>query len=194
MRYPGDRHVLPLFGLCWWATYMRGNFIEKNTKLLGDFFFLSHTSKPNQQRQRDAVPKSAANIYPSNKYDFFPVILLLTNHEALFIIHIVLSFHPPFEPISAVFLQLQVCDPKSMQRQQYFFCLQTTTLYRRYFFCNTYATLRTELDCLLGLERDFSWSFTPKVTANEYIWNVKIKKQAMQNWSIVKAFEITRMQ
>ena len=70
-------------------------------------FFLSNTSKPNQQKQRDVVLKSAANIYPPIKYDFFPVILLLTNHEALFNLGIVLSFHPPFEPISAL-LQLQL--------------------------------------------------------------------------------------
>ena len=44
-------------------------------------FFLSHNSKFNQQKQRDVVSKSAAKIYPSNKYGVFPVILLLTNHE-----------------------------------------------------------------------------------------------------------------
>ena len=65
-------------------------------------FFLSHTSKPNQQKQREVVLKSAANIYPSDKYDFFSVILLLTNHEALFNLNIVLSFHPPFETNSAL--------------------------------------------------------------------------------------------
>ena len=42
--------------------------------------------------------KSAANIYPSNNYDFFPIILLLTNHEALYKLDIVLSFHPHFDP------------------------------------------------------------------------------------------------
>ena len=45
------------------------------------------------------VSKSAANIYPSNKFDFFAVIILSTNHEALFNLNILLSFHPPFEPI-----------------------------------------------------------------------------------------------
>ena len=60
-------------------------------------FFLSHTSKPNQQKQR------AANTYPFNKYDFFPIILLLTNHEELFNLNIVLSLHPPFEPIGAFY-------------------------------------------------------------------------------------------
>ena len=29
------------------------------------------------------VLKSAANTYPSSKYEYVPVILLLTNHEAL---------------------------------------------------------------------------------------------------------------
>ena len=64
-------------------------------------FILSHTNKPDQQKKRDVVPKSAANIYPPYKYEFFLVILLLTYHEALFNSNIVLSFHPPFEPISA---------------------------------------------------------------------------------------------
>ena len=50
-----------------------------------------------------AVSKSAANIYPSSKYEHFPVILLLTNQETLFNISIVLTFHPPFEPINALF-------------------------------------------------------------------------------------------
>ena len=63
------------------------NFIETipNCKVL----FLSHTSNPNQQNQRDFVSKSATNIYPSNKYDFFPAILLLTNHKALFNLNII---------------------------------------------------------------------------------------------------------
>ena len=47
--------------------------------------------------------KVQQNIYPSNKYEFFPVILLLTNHEALYNLNIVLSFHPHFEPIIAFF-------------------------------------------------------------------------------------------
>ena len=33
----------------------------------------------------------------------FPVCSLLTNHETLYNINIVLSFHPPFEPITVVF-------------------------------------------------------------------------------------------
>ena len=44
-----------------------------------------------------------------NKYDFFPVCILLTNHETLYNLNIVLSFHPPLESINA-FLQLLVCD------------------------------------------------------------------------------------
>ena len=87
---------------------MRGIFHRKTTTARS--FFLSHTSKPNQQKQRAVVSKSAANIYPSNKYDFFRVILLLTNHDALFNINIVLSFHPPFEPISALFT-ITITDP-----------------------------------------------------------------------------------
>ena len=65
-------------------------------------FFQSHTSKINQQKQRDVASKSAAKIYPSNKYDLFPVISLLTNHETPYILNIVLSFHSPFEPITAL--------------------------------------------------------------------------------------------
>ena len=47
--------------------------------------------------------KNAANIYPSSKYEYFPIILLLTNHETLFNMNIVLSINPSFEPISALF-------------------------------------------------------------------------------------------
>ena len=34
---------------------------------------------------------------------FFPVFLLLTNHETLYNINIVLIFHPPGEPITTLF-------------------------------------------------------------------------------------------
>ena len=34
---------------------------------------------------------------------FFPVCLLLTNHETLYNINIVLSFHPPGEQITTLF-------------------------------------------------------------------------------------------
>ena len=75
---------------------MRENSIEKKTecKVL---FFLIHTSKLNQQRQRDVVSKSAAKIYPSNKYDLVPTPLLLTNHETPNNLNIVLfSQSEPF--------------------------------------------------------------------------------------------------
>ena len=39
-------------------------------------------------------------IYLSNEYDFFSLILLLTNHEALFTLIIVLSFHLVWYPAS----------------------------------------------------------------------------------------------
>ena len=38
---------------------------------------------------------------------YFPYFLLLTNQETLYNLNIVLSFHPSFEPITAL-LQLQV--------------------------------------------------------------------------------------
>ena len=66
-------------------------------------FFLSHTSRLNQQKQRDAVLKSAAKIYPSNKYNLFPISLLLTNYETPYKLNIVLSYHPPFEQITVFF-------------------------------------------------------------------------------------------
>ena len=101
MRYHGDHHVLPLFGPEGGHPTWEENFIEKYQNLRS--FFLSHTSKHKKQKQWFVVPKSAANIYmyPSSKYEYFAVILLLTNHETLFNLNIVLSFHPPFEPISA---------------------------------------------------------------------------------------------
>ena len=40
-------------------------------------FFLIHTSKLNQQKQRDVVSKCAAKKYPSNKYDLFPTLLII---------------------------------------------------------------------------------------------------------------------
>ena len=43
---------------------------------------------------------------------FLPVCLLLTNHETLYNINIVLSFHPPGDK-SLPFLQSMVCDLKT---------------------------------------------------------------------------------
>ena len=102
MRYPGDRHVLPLFGPWRWAPYMRGKFYCKkyqNTRS----FFLSHTSKLYQHKQWNAVPKGTAKIDPSNKYNIFPSFIIDQSWNTLQLKNIVLSFHPPFEPITALF-------------------------------------------------------------------------------------------
>ena len=91
MRYPDDMHLLPLLVPEGGYPTCEENSSEKkceNTRC----FFLSHNSKVNQQKQRDVVSKSAAKIYPSNKYGVFPVILLLTNHET--------TCHLPFEQIN----------------------------------------------------------------------------------------------
>ena len=80
MRYPDDKHLLPLLVPEGGYPTCEENSSEKkceNTRC----YFLSHNSKFNQQMQRDVVSNSAAKIYPSNKYGVFPVILLLTNHE-----------------------------------------------------------------------------------------------------------------
>ena len=102
MRYHGDRHVLPLFGPWRWAPYMRGNFHWKKYQNARSFF-LSHTSKLNQQKQWEVVSKNTAKIYPSNKYNIFPSFIIDQSWNTLQLKNIVLSFHPPFEPISALF-------------------------------------------------------------------------------------------
>ena len=102
MRYHGDHHVLPLFGPWRWAPYMRGNFHWKKYQNARSFF-LSHTSKLNQQKQWEVVSKSTAKIYPSNKYNIFPSFIIDQSWNTLQLKNIVLSFHPPFEPISALF-------------------------------------------------------------------------------------------
>ena len=66
------------------------------------YYFRSPTSKLNQQEQSDVVSKSTV---PSNRYNIFPIILLLANSETPYNLNIVLSFHPPLEPITA-FLRL----------------------------------------------------------------------------------------
>ena len=76
---------------------------------------LSPSSKLIQQKQMlFQKVQQILVIHPSNIYDFFPVILILTNHEPLYIITIVLGFHPPFELITAIFtitgLSPTVCD------------------------------------------------------------------------------------
>ena len=47
--------------------------------------------------------KSTAKIYPSNKYNIFPSFIIDQSWNTLQLKNIVLSFHPPFEPISALF-------------------------------------------------------------------------------------------
>ena len=98
-QYTGDHHVLPLFGIWRWAPYMRGKFHWKNIKMQG---FLKPHQWTYSTKQWD-ISKSAANIYPSYKYEFFPVFLLLTNQGTLYNLNIVLRFHPPFEPITTLF-------------------------------------------------------------------------------------------
>ena len=102
MRYHGDHHVLPLFGPWRWAPYKRGNFHWKKYQNARSFF-LSHTSKLNQQKQWEVVSKSTAKIYPSNKYNIFPSFIIDQSWNTLQLKNIVLSFHPPFEPINALF-------------------------------------------------------------------------------------------
>ena len=74
------------------------HFIEKYQN--ASSFFLSHICILNQQKQREVISKNAVNIFPSNKYDFFPYVY--------YNLDIVLSY-PLFEPITAL-LHLQVCD------------------------------------------------------------------------------------
>ena len=102
MRYPGDRHVLPLFGPWRWAPYMRGKFYWKKYQNARSFF-LSHITNLNQQKQWDVVPKSTAKIDPSNKYNIFPSFIIDQSWNTLQLKNSVLSFHPPFEPITALF-------------------------------------------------------------------------------------------
>ena len=78
------------------------NSTEKNTRMQGPFF-LSHTSKLNQQKQWDVVPKSTAKIDPSNKYNIFPSFIIDQSLYTIQLKNIVLSFHPPFKPITALF-------------------------------------------------------------------------------------------
>ena len=46
-------------------------------------YFLSHTSKLNQQKQRDVVPKCTAKIDPSNKYNLFPSFIIDQSYNTL---------------------------------------------------------------------------------------------------------------
>ena len=66
-------------------------------------FFLSHTSKLNKPMQWDVVSKSTAKIYPSNKYIYFRSVIIDQSWNTLQLKNIVLRFHPPFEPITALF-------------------------------------------------------------------------------------------
>ena len=84
------------------------NSTEKYTNMQGPFF-LSHTSKLNQQKQWDIVSNSTAKMYPSNKYNIF-LVLLLTNHETPFNLKILCWASTHLLSQSLPFLQLQVCD------------------------------------------------------------------------------------
>ena len=108
MRYPGDRHVLPLFGPWRWAPYMRGKFYWKKYQNARSFF-LSHITKLNQQKQWDVVPKSTAKIDPSNKYNIFPS-FIMTNHETPYNLKILFWASTHLLSQSLPYLHLQVCD------------------------------------------------------------------------------------
>ena len=60
MRYPGDRHVLPLLAPEGGQPTWEETFIENNTKQ-GLF------SKPNQSKQKQIGFEKWQQIYPSNK-------------------------------------------------------------------------------------------------------------------------------
>ena len=101
MRYSGDHHVLPLFGL--WRCTLHERKILLNKKQNARSFYLCHTSKLYQQKQWDVVSKSTAKIYPSNKYNIFPSFNINQSWNTFQLKNIVLSFHQPFEPITARF-------------------------------------------------------------------------------------------
>ena len=79
------------------------NSTEKKYQNARSFFLLSNTSKFNQQKQWDVVSKSTAKMYPSNKYNIFPSFISDQSWNTLQLKNIVLSSHPPFEPITALF-------------------------------------------------------------------------------------------
>ena len=81
---------------------MRGKFYWKKYQNARSFF-LSHASELNQQKQWDVVSKSTAKIDPSNKYNIFPSFIIDQSWNTIQIKNAVLSFHPPFEPITALF-------------------------------------------------------------------------------------------
>ena len=102
MRYPGDHHVYhflaPESGHPRWEE----NSTEKIPNARS--FFLSHTSKLNQQ-----CFKSTAKIYPSNNYNIFPSFIIDQSWNTLQLkILCLASTHLLSQ--SLPFLQLQVCD------------------------------------------------------------------------------------
>ena len=70
---------------------------------------LSHACQLNQQKQCNVVSKNATSVFPSNKYGFLPVCLLLNNHETLlqlkYIAELPTTFwvnHCPFDNYNSV--------------------------------------------------------------------------------------------
>ena len=137
MRYPGDLHVLLLFGPWRWAPYMRGKFYWKKYQNARSFF-LSHTSKLHQQKQRVVVSKSTAKTDPSNKYNIFPCFIIDQSWNTLQLKNIVQSFHPPFDPITALFTFTGLW-PKDItnfrQRTKKIVKIQTNKHFKAHLYC-----------------------------------------------------------
>ena len=73
------------------------NFIEKTLKCKVLF---SKTHHVLINKSSDVMFQNVQQIYTR----LFPIYLLLTHQETLYSLNIVLSFHPPFEPITALFI------------------------------------------------------------------------------------------
>ena len=99
MRYPGDwfyHFMSPEGGHPTWEEH----FIEKKIKMKGPFFLATPVNQID--KSSEMLFQHLQQIYIGLINMIFPLCLLLTNHETLYNLNIVLSFHPPLEPISAL--------------------------------------------------------------------------------------------
>ena len=97
-------------------------------------------------------------IYPSNKYDFFPVCSLLTNRKTLYNSKIVQKIDPPFEPITALFT-ITGLRPKGLKCSSLAFQINDT----KHPFIQTNKHFKAHLYCLFALFNCLFALFTPKL-------------------------------
>ena len=132
MRYPGEHHVLPLFGLWRWAPYMIGKFYWKK-KNARSFFLDTPVNLIN--KSNEMLFQKVQQRYTRLINTIYFLVLSLINHEIPYNLKILCWASTHLLSQSLPFLQLQVCDLKSKNLSKTRNANFSFSVYYYYFCC-----------------------------------------------------------